>query len=319
MALAVTGLIYLIGLTPTRMVAAGGVPPEITPNETLAENPRLGRASGDFPAKSDNISVRCLTNSLSGPSTETPNATEPAGCTVSRLSRIWILDFVKASMICVARIAPSVSLEYDLISTRRVANAVNDANAFCWLSFNRRGAIAASKTKFLAVNSAVSLFASPASFLAVSAASCASPMATLLASSCNFASCLSATSRSPVRRISMNWTKKSHPAATTVMPTAKIYMLLQKPTLPVRSWVRDIRAWISGTFTPFQLILVIVVPGAPLKPSFGLSGLVLHNLSSPPPKLFPFRKPSPNSLSFPLTSFLKSPTLFLYFSGMMWE
>jgi hypothetical protein len=148
-------LAYLIGLTPTSMVAAGGVPPAIAPNETPAENPRAGKETDDAAAKSDNILVSLSTSSLSGPPTETPKETDPAGCIVSRLSRMWILDFVKASMIWVASIAPSVSLEYDLTSTTRLANVVNDASSFWCFSPNRRGAIAASKAKFLAVRSAV--------------------------------------------------------------------------------------------------------------------------------------------------------------------
>jgi hypothetical protein len=45
--------------------------------------------------------------------------------------------------------------KYDLIPMVRPANAINAASSFCCLSLKRFGALAASNTRFLAVNSAV--------------------------------------------------------------------------------------------------------------------------------------------------------------------
>jgi len=150
---------YLIGFTPTVTVAAGGGP-SIRPNWIMVLNPRSGMAivpaSSNSPSR-ERTAFSASTNSISGPSTETPNCTEPAGCIVSILFSMVIPAFSRPSMSCIANIKPSVSLEYDLMPIRRSANEVSEAKPSCCRSVNRRGWIAASNSKLEARNSAASL------------------------------------------------------------------------------------------------------------------------------------------------------------------
>jgi len=148
---------YLIGFTPTVMVAESRAPPT-RPNRTCVVTPRL--AMGDSPdpliksGAEDSTFLSSSTSALSGPSTRMPKETEPAGCMVRRLSWIGILDLDSASNTCVARTNPSVSFAYDLISTTGLEKPVSAARVLDCFSLKRRGAIAASSARFFCVRSA---------------------------------------------------------------------------------------------------------------------------------------------------------------------
>ncbi len=121
-------LTYLIGFTPTTMVAARG-PVFITPKATvpvIPDNPILAGNRGivESAARFPKIFCNSATASLSLPSMDTPTEMLVADCIVSRLSSIRIWACVKASRICEARTRPSMSFEYDLIPILRPENLV---------------------------------------------------------------------------------------------------------------------------------------------------------------------------------------------------
>src|ERR1700735_2866898 len=104
MLICVTGMAALLSwgylrrmcLGPTVMVAAGGTRGWLAPD--IMEIPRFGNVMADLAVRSpslEKIFFNSATNCASAPSTETPNETEPAGCTVRRLSKTGILDFSK--------------------------------------------------------------------------------------------------------------------------------------------------------------------------------------------------------------------------------
>ena len=147
------------------IVAAGGGPENvIVPKLTAVETPPRFTAKLDASrVKSASILFKCPTSASLDPLIETPRVTDPAGIIVSRLSCTSIRDLRIASMICVARMAPSISLAYDFTATTFLAKIESDARSCSCFAVNRRGAITASSCKFCEVNSAVSCFNCPIS------------------------------------------------------------------------------------------------------------------------------------------------------------
>ena len=92
---------YLIGFGPTVMIAFGGVANLTIPKLLVMETPpRFDEVKDEVSVRwpsIDKIRFSSLTSVVSGPSTETPNDTDPDGIIVSRLSSIWTLDFARAS------------------------------------------------------------------------------------------------------------------------------------------------------------------------------------------------------------------------------
>lgn len=277
------------------MVAAGGAPPPIMPKAmmTLRSGAETD-AEVVKPPSIESISWSSVTNASSGPSTEMPKETDPAGCMVSRLSRMLICDFLSPSTIWVASIRPSVSLEYDLISTVRLANAANAASRICCLLLKRRGAIAASSFRFWAVSCAVSLTNCPVRSLALAADSFAveaSARAFSISTSFALRSRANWSSFALIRRLwaadrffccfESTYDVIPYPTAATAVTNTQVNdnAVHHSTDVPKRS-TSVVRKWISDTFSPLELVLMsgILMCEVAFLVLLGLQVQRLHNI-----------------------------------------
>jgi hypothetical protein len=140
------------------MVAEIGPPRVTTPTLISPDTPKRAVAETVEPlvSSSPRVSCRTSTKGLSDPLIATPKVMAPADCIVSRLSWMRTPDFDNASIIWVARTKPSVSFEYDLTATRRLANPFKeDSEEICSL-LNRRGVMAACNRRLEAASSSAS-------------------------------------------------------------------------------------------------------------------------------------------------------------------
>ncbi len=185
---------------------------------------------------------------------------------VSLLSRVERLDVAKAFSICVARIAPSVSLEYDLTSIGRPANFVSEARAFCCDSFSLRGAIKASSFRFASVNFDASISSFPARSLTLAVSPLAVSICKSVACCVNVNNLLDASRNFTPLLWATNCRAKANAARTTANPAHLTYEESHPPvdrsscsTCALRDWISDNLSAREALFWAVMLCIIIKI------------------------------------------------------------